>query len=258
MTAIYNLQRRNSLFAEMQFEQWDDFAPPVDMITSDHHYTRGRQVSLESSDHWNEDDDDSDLEAATARNRNDDNVVKIHWHVQEGDSSVRDSDDVLDDFTSNGDIILGVSVPDDNRMHELEKESHNLSKEESTPKRQPKQHANSILHDDADDDLYLEELYYHANPHVDQDVFDNNLEHADSFRKRRADLVASMEQTRKTRRVLHEHMMQRSQLAQVLHDIEASSHNVYMMIMMYTNSNESANAEQSCSSTGNRGNGYMT
>jgi hypothetical protein len=241
-TTIHNNNihpRRQSFYADSPLESsWDDFAPPPPSVEStESSVTRdgAREVSVSSSDRWMDDDNMS-------QPYNHD-VITVHWdsHMSmmndHDNSSMHDLDGTLVDCSSHCGIILGVSVPDYNRHYEPDDEYHGFNNNKNMDFRQ--------FPCNEDDDNYIEELYFEAN-HSDLDYSlqgSSNYYHNDdyksihlpphlreSFRKRRADLAACMEATRKTRKVLHEHMKQRGSLIRVLSDIEKSSQNVHKMM----------------------------
>ena len=186
-----------------------------------------REVSLMSSDHWNDADDDSFIEVSRPKY----DGVEVQWNLCHGDDDVTDESDdedmpnaenMLTDFTSDhSGIILGVSVSD--RQHEVDERPPFPSKAIQIP-----------VDDDDDQTRYIDEL---LNADVDSndslassfiDELPTQLQV--SFRKRRADLMASMERTRKTRHVLHQHIKQRASLTKVLTEIERSTQHIHMLI----------------------------
>lgn len=210
-------------------ESWEDFVPPVEMDT-DSSFIRGREVSLGSSDRWNDDDSILDVKHHM------DEVVTVQWdvpyhdHAVMDEDSMRSADGALVNFTSNGDIMLGVSVPDNNH------EPYEDNGEPNSESRPAIAISSGSALQDVDDDNYIEELYFQAYTETEQMLASSiSPELQSSFRKRRADLAACMEATRKTRRVLHEHMKQRGSLARVLADIEQSSLHIQMLIRPDTN-----------------------
>ena len=230
MTAVDNRRR---LYEDIPMEPWDDFAPPLSatmmmMDATDNnsltHGSAGREVSLESSDsHWNDDDsifESSRLPFGNSNNKSE--IITVHWDVQNNDD-----ESMLDMEDGALDIILGVSVPD-NHQEPDEEYYHGLKS---------RQVSLDALHNsnNDDDDHYIEELYFQANQYLDNPMqFGNDNippELQASFRKRRADLAACMEATKKTRRVLQQHMKQRGSLARVLADIEKSSQHVQRMVI---------------------------
>jgi hypothetical protein len=218
-------------FRNVPFDRWEG-CMQSSSLNDDHHHSNTnmdtsrsvekRQVSLESSDCWNDEDDSGDMKDG------------LQWNVPDDvmcgdDSSCRTTDEMdgmLIDFVSGSDIFLGVSISD--HQQELTDDAfyyggrYNNSRSGNTKTTVPDD-------DDEEDQMrYIDELcnssYYDGSFNSEEPA------ELEAFRKRRADLAASMEQSKKTRLVLQQHMQQRGSLARVLSDIEKSSKHVQMMI----------------------------